>query len=207
MKTKILFPLLIIVLFLISCNEGGNKKDLQSINSLKTTIDGEINANAKYLAYAKQARQDSMFEIAALFDAAAIAEKAHADRQITMLLTLGGSFSMQNPQYPTYSIKDNLQDAIDVENYEAEDMYPKFITLSKEEDLEDVTESFQWALKAEIRHRDFFQLALNSLDDPSIILPTAYLVCPRCGNTIDADHPVDPCDICQNDASKFVRVD
>lgn len=206
MKTKTILPLIIIVLFLISCNDSGNKK-LQTINSLKTTIEGEITANAKYLAYAKQARQDSMFEIAALFDASAIAEKAHADRQITMLLTLGGSFSKFDPKYTAGTVSENLLDAIEVENYEAVDMYPGFIKISEEEGLEDVSTSFQWALKAEEKHRDFFKLALASFDDPSIVLPNAYLVCPRCGNTIDADHPVDPCDICQNDASKFVRVD
>jgi rubrerythrin len=205
-KTRALLPLLIVALFLFSCNQQAKRSEMKSVNNLKTTIEGEITANAKYLAYAPQARQDSMFEIAALFDAAGIAEKAHADRQITMLLTLGGSFSKFDPQYAAYNIKDNLLDAIEVENYEAENMYPGFIIISKEEGLEDVTVSFQWALQAEEKHRDFFKLALASLDDPSIELPTAYLVCPRCGNTIDAEHPVDPCDICENAASKFVEV-
>lgn len=207
MKTKTLLPLFIIALFLISCNQQGSKKELKSLNSLKTTIEGEITANAKYLAYAEQARQDSMFEIAALFNAAAIAEKAHADRQITMLLTLNGSFSKFDPQYPAGTVSENLRDAMEVENYEAVDMYPGFIKISEEEGLDDITTSFQWALKAEEKHRDLYKQALASLDDPSIILPTAYMVCPRCGNTMDADHFNSPCDICENDASKFVRVE
>jgi len=205
-KTKNFLPIIFIALFLISCNQQGSKKDIQSINSLKTTIEGEITANAKYLAYAEQARQDSMFEIAALFSASAIAEKAHADRQITMLLTLGGSFSKFDPKYTAGTLSENLRDAIEVENYEAVDMYPGFIKISEEEKLDDVTISFQWALKAEEKHRDLFKQAIASLDDPSIKLPKAYMVCPRCGNTMDAEHYSSPCDICQNDASKFVEV-
>jgi rubrerythrin len=206
-KTKTILPLFTIVLFLFSCNQQTKRSEMKSLSSLKTTIEGEITANAKYLAYAQQARQDSMYQIAALFDAAAIAEKAHADRQITMLLTLGGSFSKFDPQYAAFSIKDNLQDAIEIENYEAMDMYPGFIIISKEEGLEDITESFEWALQAEEKHRDFFKLAIASLDDPDIILPSAYMVCPRCGNTMDASDYNKPCDICENDASKFVRVE
>lgn len=207
MKIKNLFPLLALFIMLFSCNQTGNKSEIKSLNSLKTTIEGEITANAKYLAYAEKARLDSMPEIAALFHAAAIAEKAHADRQITMLLTLGGTFRKFDPSYGAYSISDNILDAIEVENYEAVDMYPGFIEISIEEGLINVTQSFQWALEAELKHRDLFRMALASLDDPSIELPKSYMVCPRCGNTMDAASDYkDPCDICQNDASKFVEV-
>jgi rubrerythrin len=86
------------------------------------------------------------------------------------------------------------------------DMYPRFIATSDKEIFLDVSETFTWALKAEIKHHDWFSMALASLDDPSIELPEAYLVCPRCGNTMDAAHASDPCDICENDAAKFVEV-
>jgi len=205
-KTKATLFLLIISLFILSCNQQSQKEDLQTINSLKTTIEGELIANAKYWAYAAKADEDSLAEIATLFRASAIAEKAHADRQITMLMGLNGHMAQFAPKFPAYSIEENIKDAIEVENYEAEDMYPGFIVISKEEGLEDVTETFEWALKAEIKHRDQFKLALASLDDPSIELPEAYLVCPRCGNTMDAEHSIDPCDICENDAAKFVEV-
>lgn len=207
MKIKFILPLLALSMLLISCNQSGRKSELKSINSLKTTIEGEITANAKYLVYAEKARLDTMPEIAALFHAAAVAEKAHADRQITMLLTLGGTFKKFNPSYAAYSISDNILDAIEVENYEAVDMYPRFIEISIEEGLVNVTQSFQWALEAEMKHRDLFKMALASLDDPGIILAKSYMVCPRCGNTMDASSDYrDPCDICQNDAKKFVEV-
>lgn len=207
MKLKTILPLFLISILFLACNQQGNKAELQTLKSLKTTIEGEITANAKYLVYAEKARQDSMPELAALFHAAAIAEKAHADRQITMLLTHGGAFAKFDPKFDAYSISDNIRDAIKVENYEAVDMYPGFIKISIEEGLINVTQSFQWALEAEIKHRDLFKLALRSLDDPDIQLPKSYVVCPRCGNTMDAASDYkSPCDICQNDVSKFVEV-
>lgn len=206
MKTKLSFLLILILLIISSCSQLGQKGNLQTISSLKTTIEGELVANAKYWAYAAKADQDSLTRIASMFRASAIAEKAHADRQITMLMGLGGHMAQFAPKYPAYSITENIHDAIEVENYEAEDMYPGFIVTSKQEGLEDVTETFEWALKAEIKHRDLFKLALASLDDPSIELPEKYMVCPRCGNTMDAAYASDPCDICENKASKFVEV-
>lgn len=206
MKTKTSFLFIFVAFFMLSCNQQGQKGEVQTVNSLKTTIEGELIANAKYWAYAAKADEDSLTEIATLFRASAIAEKAHADRQITMLMGLNGHMAQFAPQYPAYSIEENINDAIKVENYEAEDMYPGFIVISKEEGLDDVTETFEWALEAEIKHRDLFKLALASLDDPSIELPKTYMVCPRCGNTMDAEHASDPCDICENEASKFVEV-
>lgn len=205
MKTRV-YPLLILIIFLFSCSQQTGKQEPETLGNLKTAIEGEITANAKYLVYAEKARQDSMPEIAALFHAAAVAEKAHADREITMLLAHGGTLKGYHPEFPAYSIQDNLRDAIKVENYEAEDMYPGFKETSHKEGLADVTETFNWALQAEIKHRDLFRLALKSLDDPSVELPKAYMVCPRCGNTMDAAHYSDPCDICENEASKFVEV-
>lgn len=191
---------------LLSCNQQPQKAEIRTLSSLKTAIEGEITANAKYLVYADKARQDSMPEIAALFHAAAVAEKAHADRLITMLLAHGGAFARFEPEFGAYALADNLRDAIETENYEAVDMYPGFITISKEEKLDDVTETFQWALEAEIKHRELFRTALASLDDSQIGLPAAYMVCPRCGNTMDVEHYNDPCDICQNEAAKFIEV-
>jgi rubrerythrin len=204
-KTRI-YILTILFIFLISCNQQTNKQDPETLGNLVTAIENELIANAKYWAYADQSMADSLPEIAAMFRAAAVSEKAHVDRQITMLLAHGGQMGQFTPTFPPYDLKENLKTAIEVEHYEAMDMYPRFIATSDKEIFLDVSETFTWALKAEIKHHDWFSMALASLDDPSIELPEAYLVCPRCGNTMDAAHASDPCDICENDAAKFVEV-
>jgi rubrerythrin len=204
-KTK-LYPLFVLLILLVSCGQQDRKAEPETLNNLITAIEGELVANAKYWEYADLAMNDSLPRIAAMFRASAVAEKAHADRQITMLLAHNGQLRQFTPSYPPYDLRENLKLAIEVENYEAIDQYPRFIATSDKENLLDVSETFIWALKAEIKHRDWFSLALASLDDPTIILPEAYLVCPRCGNTMDAADASDPCDICENETSKFVEV-
>jgi rubrerythrin len=204
-KTRV-YSFLILFIFLISCNQQTIKQEPDTLGNLVTAIEAELIANAKYWAYADMAKNDSLPRIAAMFRASAVSEKAHADRQITMLLAHDGHLRQFTPTYPPYDLRENLKTAIEVEHYEAMDMYPRFIASSEKENMPDVAETFEWALKAEIKHRDWFSMALASLDDPAIELPEAYLVCPRCGNTMDAAHGSDPCDICENDASKFVEV-
>lgn len=207
MKAKTCFALIILALFMFSCNQQQTKTEPETISSLKSSIEAELLANAKYWNYADMARKDSLPGIAAMFHATAVSEKAHVDRQITLLLSHGKNPEPFKPDFPPYNLRENLKTAIDIEHYEATDMYPKFIAISDKEGFDDVSESFGWALKAEIKHRDIFMLALASLDDTTIKLPKAYVVCPRCGNTMDAEDYSNPCDICENDASKFVKVD
>ena len=206
MKKTLFIPAIFLMVFLVSCSQPSGQKELESPGNLKTAIEAELIANAKYWAYADEAMADSLPKIAAMFRASAVSEKAHVDRQITMLLAHGGQLGQFTPTFPPYDLKESLKTAIEVEHYEAMDMYPRFIATSDKENFLDVSETFTWALKAEIKHRDLFKLALASLDDPSIELPEAYLVCPRCGNTMDVEHVSDPCDICENDASKFIEV-
>ncbi len=193
-------------LVLISCNQPGSKKEPETLANLKTSIELELLANAKYNHYALMARQDSLPEIAALFHAAAVSEKAHVDRQVTMLLAHGKNIGNYVPEYPPYELRENLKTAIEVEYYEAMDQYPRFVAASDRENMPDVSETFTWALKAEAKHYELFKQALASLDDPTVVLAKSYMVCPRCGNTMDAEHYADPCDICSNEASKFVEV-
>jgi rubrerythrin len=203
---RITLPLLLVFIF-FSCNQQTSKKEAETLSSLQTSIENELLAHAKYWEYANMARKDSLAEMAAMFHAAAVAEKAHVDRQITVLLAHGGNLGQFKPDFAPYNLRENLIKAIEVEHYEAMEMYPGFMVISEKEGFDDATESFGWALKAEIKHRDIFKLALASLEDPDIKLPKAYMVCPRCGNTMDAEDYNSPCDICENDASKFVKVD
>ncbi len=205
-KKTAFIPFIVLTVFLVSCSQKSGPKELESLGNLTTAIEGELVANAKYWAYADEAMADSLPGIAAMFRASAVAEKAHADRQITMLLAHGGQLGNFIPEFAPYDLRANLETAIEIEHYEAIDQYPRFIAASERENLADVSEAFTWALKAEIKHRDWFKLAQKGLDDPSVELPRAYMVCPRCGNTMDAAHYSDPCDICENDASKFIEV-
>jgi len=65
------------------------------------------------------------------------------------------------------STKENLEEAAEGENYEIEEMYPKFIEEAKAEGREDAVRSFEVALEREKQHREMFRKALENLHSNS----------------------------------------
>src|SRR5574344_978026 len=70
---------------MISCSQS---KD-QTIANLKSAINGEATASAKYAAFAERASQDSLPAIASLFQATAEAESIHVKNHQAVLAELG----------------------------------------------------------------------------------------------------------------------
>ena len=84
------------------------------IEDLKAAFAGESQANRRYLAFAKQADEEGMPQVARLFRAAAHAETIHALNHLRVLGEIG-------------TTQENLQAAIDGEHYEFVTMYPDFM--------------------------------------------------------------------------------
>ena len=92
----------------------------KTVEDLKEAFAGESQANRRYLAFAEQAEKDGFPQAARLFRAAAHAETIHA---MNHLKAMG----------EVKSTAENLQAAIDGENYEVVSMYPQFIKDAEEE--------------------------------------------------------------------------
>jgi rubrerythrin len=118
--------------------------------NLKKAFAGESQANRKYIAFAAKAMEDGLPEFAQLFLEAAGAETSHA---LNHLKILGG----------VKNTKENLMEAAEGENYEIEEMYPKFIAEAKAEGRADAVESFSIALEREKHHREMFRDALKKI--------------------------------------------
>lgn len=119
--------------------------------NLKAAFAGESQANRKYLAFAAKAMEEGKPEIAQLFMEAAGAETTHA---LSHFKVMGGA----------KSTKENLKQAAEGENYEIEEMYPRFIEEAKTEGREDAVKLFQLALEREKHHREMFRDALKKLE-------------------------------------------
>lgn len=118
--------------------------------NLKDAFAGESQANRKYLAFAAKAMEEGYPEIAQLFMEAAGAETTHA---LNHFRVMGG----------VRSTKENLAEAAEGENYEIEEMYPKFIKEAEDEGRKDAAESFRLAMEREKYHREMFRSALKEL--------------------------------------------
>lgn len=161
--------------------------------NLQDAFAGESQANRKYLFFAEKADKEGYPQIARLFRAAAESETVHARNHLRAMDGIG-------------STEDNLQVAVEGENYEFTQMYPAFIEQAKAENKNDAETSFDWANKVEKIHHGLFTEALSALETGKQLSDEPYYVCQVCGNTVLKEAP-ERCPICGMPRSSFKRVD
>ncbi len=110
--------------------------------NLKAAFAGESQANRKYLAFAARAEVDGFPQIARLFRAVAAAETVHAHAHLRAMKGIGDT-------------RQNLQAAIEGEEYEFAEMYPKFVGEAETEGHGAAVKSFRNALAVERTHYGF----------------------------------------------------
>lgn len=117
--------------------------------NLQQAITGEAKARLEYTAFAMQAMQEGHPEVAQLFLEAAGAEAIHG---ISHLRVAGG----------VGTTWENLDEAANGEDYEIEEMYPRFIREAEEEGRGDAAASFRLAVERERHHRAMFKEAFGA---------------------------------------------
>jgi rubrerythrin len=146
---------------------------MSTIDDLKAAFAGESQANRKYLAFAEKAEKDGYPQIARLFRAAAAAETVHAHAHLRAMDGVN-------------STAENLQAAIEGENYEHVNMYPEFIQAAMADGNKRALRSFEYAMAVEQEHELLYRQALETIDQEQEEYD--YYICPVCGHT----HPVKP---------------
>jgi len=164
-----------------------------TLDNLQAAFNGESNANARYVAFAKQAESDGYGEVASLFRAAAQAEMIHANNHAAVIKQMG-VVPHANIELPTVkSTRENLESAIKGETYEFEMMYPDFLKQAKSEGNSRAVRSMNLAKTAEMKHAKLYKAALDRLDSLKGTTFVAFFVCPTCGYTVrEVDFPKCP---------------
>jgi rubrerythrin len=119
-------------------------------DNLKTAFANESQANIEYLAYAHQAMDEGLLQIAQLFREAAGAEIVHALNHLNVMGVIK-------------TTRQNLEDAAEGEDFEVKSIYPKFIQEAEDEARQDAVNSFRIAYEREKHHRSMFRQALRQL--------------------------------------------
>jgi rubrerythrin len=161
-------------------------------DNLQAAFAGESQANRKYVAFAAKAEAEGYAQIAKLFRAAAAAETVHALAHLRVMKGVGDT-------------KQNLQAAIDGEEYEFKEMYPGFIEIAEKEGNRAAVVSFCNANKVEKTHYDLYSEALDTLNAGKDLAPASIYVCDVCGHTHVGEAP-DKCPVCGAPKSKFKEV-
>ncbi|MEG1553710.1 MAG: ferritin family protein [Rikenellaceae bacterium] len=187
---------------MVSCKAA---KPEQTIANLKEAITGESNASAKYAAFSERAAQDSLMNISKLFAATSAAEAIHAKNHMAVLNKLGDSMEVVIETVVADSTLANLNTALNGENYELTDMYPKMVETANLEKAADAVTSFSWALEVEKTHASIYQDAISKLtaDGNDLNVSTTWYVCPKCGETFSTIEGIASCPICATTSTTF----
>jgi rubrerythrin len=165
----------------------------KTIENLKAAFAGESQANRKYLAFAKKAKDEGYPQIAKLFKAAAAAETVHAHNHLRIL---GG----------IKSTVENIEEAISGETYEFKTMYPEFLDVAAEEQENQASWSFNIANEVEKLHANLYIKASKALKENKDLPSVEYFVCKVCGNTVE-NQPTEKCPICNASAKSFYKIE
>jgi rubrerythrin len=175
-----------------------------TLDNLQTAFNGESNANARYLTFAKKADEEGYGEVASLFRAAAKAEEIHASNHAAVIRQMGATPVAQIEPTIAKTTRENLRAASEGEVYERDIMYPEFIEIAKREKATAALRSFTFALKVEAVHAILYANALDNLEKLRGKSHT-YYVCPDCGNTLTELNILN-CLVCGHPKSGFIAV-
>ena len=176
----------------------------KTLDNLQAAFNGESNAHARYLEFAKKADQEGYSQVAALFRAAAKAEDIHAANHAVVIKKLGAIPTTKIDKIELKSTRENVQAAIKGETYERDVMYPEFLKTAREEKNRDAIETFNFAKTAETEHARLYTEANGNLDQMNA-KGVKYYVCSICGYTT-TKIDFEKCPACFNPKEQYITV-
>ena len=169
-------------------------KGSKTEQNLLKAFAGESQARNKYTYFASKAKKEGYEQIAALFEETANNEKEHAKMWFKELN--GG-------EIPTTT--ENLQAAIDGENYEWTDMYKEFAETAREEGFTQLAFKFEAVAKIEKAHEERYKKLLNNIEDKKVFSKDgdAIWICRNCGHIVIGKDAPKICPVCNHPQSYF----
>ena len=159
--------------------------------NLKDAFAGESQAHMRYLIFADIAEQENKPNIARLFRAIAFAEQVHATNHLRSLDEIGNTI-------------ENLQAAINGENFEVEEMYPAYDSVAKLQNERGAVRTIHYAIEAEKIHSAMYSEARQTAKEGKDVELGDVYICPVCGYTVEGELP-DTCPVCGASKDKFVK--
>ncbi len=205
MRVRIpVFILGVIVLCALTCfPSAATAAPSKTLDNLMAAFNGESNAHAKYLEFAKKADQEGFAGVAGLFRAAATAEETHARTHGEVIKKLGGTPKADIKLPEIKGTADNLKAALEGESYERDKMYPEFIAEARASANKEALRAFNFAVSAEGEHAKLYSEAGANLQ--AWKAAKTFYVCPVCGKTVAAVGFA-KCPVCFTPGEKFVKV-
>lgn len=171
-----------------------------TLQNLNAAYQGESNAAYRYQEFARKAETENLKQAAKLFRAAAASEEIHRKIIERAILKMGGQIAtFKLDEIAPASTADNLRSAIKGETTESATLYPDFLTTARADNEKSAIRAFNYALEAEKKHAEYFQLALDRIGGE---LPITCYVCADCGLLL-TQLPAKKCPVCREGLKEF----
>ncbi len=178
-----------------------------TIMNLLAAFEGESNAHAKYIQFAKKADEEGLHGAASLFRAAGRAEEIHAANHARVIKQLGGEAKCEIHPAAVKSTLENLKTALSGEQYEIDVMYPEFLAEATARENKAAIRTFTGAMEAEKTHARLYGEAIALLQGGNlhswISATREFYVCPVCGYTSETEEEHERCPVCNCPWERF----
>src|SRR3989344_3016221 len=146
--------------------------------NLKAAFAGESQARNKYDYFAKVARKEGYLYIAKIFEETALNEMQHAKDEFKLLKGISDT-------------KANLKAAIEGENYEHTEMYPKMQKEAEEEENKEAALLFKQIAKVEKEHEARYKKLLEMVEKGTVFKRDKPIrwKCSKCGHIYEGKEP------------------
>ncbi len=155
--------------------------------NLKAAFSGESQARNKYDYFAKVARKQGYHYIAKIFEETALNEMQHAKDEFKLLKSIGDT-------------KANLKAAIEGENYEHTEMYPKMQKEAEEEGNKEAAKLFKEISEVEENHEKRYKKLLEMVEKGTVYKRDKPIrwKCSKCGYIYEETEPPEKCPSCKH---------
>jgi len=182
---------------------------METLKNLCKAFIGESQARNRYTYYAKVAQKQGFEQIAGIFLETAEQEKIHAKRLFEHIQELKKELPPEeqdeikvDASAPTVykTTIENLNAAINGENYEHTKMYPEFADKAEEEGYEKIAKRLRAIAKAEQHHEERYKKLLEQLENKTIFKKQKITkwVCRECGYVHEGEEPPELCPSCDH---------
>lgn len=181
----------------------------ETLNNLCKAFIGESQARNRYTYYSKIAEKEGFIQISKLFLEIAEQEKQHAKKLFEHIQELKeNNESIEIPtEVPTVykTTAENLQAAIDGENYETLTMYPEFAEKAEKEGHQAIANRLKSIAKAEEHHKEIYTKLLTHIKNETILKREEQIiwVCQECGYFHLGKMPPKKCPSCDHTKEYF----
>ena len=166
----------------------------KTYDNLIEALNGESTARNKYTYFASMAKKEGYEQIAQIFLDTSENEKEHAEVWYKLLFNIG-------------STKENLRNAIQKEQYEANEMYPGFAKIAEQEGFSEIARLFKKVSNIEARHAKRYMKLLENIEEDKVFSDEDDIewVCRKCGNVHLSKNAPEICPVCEHKKSYYER--